>query len=63
MFVKKDMKWEIFWLRKIVIVKKKKKEKIVIRSDKILLNELYEKDWLWMVFLKGGMIEKLMFCF
>lgn len=43
--------------------KKKKREKIVIRSDKILLNELYEKDWLWMVFLKGGMIEKLMFCF
>lgn len=62
MFVKKDMKWEIFWLRKIVMVKKKK-EKIVIRSDKILLNEFYEKDWLWIVFLKWGMIEKLMFCF
>lgn len=31
-----------------ILVKKnsygKKKEKIVIRSDKILLNELYEKD-------------------
>lgn len=54
-------------MRNILVKKnsygKKKEEKIVIRSDKILLNEFYEKDWFWMVFLKWGMIEKLMFCF